>query len=298
MYVSFLHGRNSKQLINLIKPYLKDEALRKSMLDVDSASLHFQVWWLGQSGFLIHYQGQYLLLDPYLSDSLTIKYANTDKPHIRMTELVIDPSRLDFIDVVTSSHNHTDHLDGDTLIPLIQKNPNLKMVIPEANRQFVSNRIGCEFNWPIGLNVNEKISSGHFTFYGVPAAHNDLDRNEHGQCLYMGYVISFGPWTIYHSGDTLWYEGLDKLLSQFRIDVAFLPINGNKPERRVAGNLNAAEAARLGKEINARLVIPCHYDMFTFNTEDPSTFVEAAEKIGQVCKVMQCGERWTSSELS
>lgn len=267
------------------------------MLDVDPASDNFQVWWLGQSGFLIHWHGQYLLLDPYLSDSLTIKYADTDKPHIRMTELAIDPLRLDFINVVTSSHNHTDHLDGDTLIPLIEKNPEIKMIIPEANREFISNRIGCDFNWPLGLNENEKIVAGHFTFYGIPAAHNELAKNDQGQCLYMGYVISFGPWTVYHSGDTLWYEGMVDVLSNFSIDLAFLPINGNKPERRVAGNLDAQEAAHLGKEIKARVVVPCHYDMFTFNTEDPATFVEAAKKIGQAYKVMQCGECWTSSDL-
>jgi L-ascorbate metabolism protein UlaG (beta-lactamase superfamily) len=29
------------------------------------------LWWLGLSGFLIQWQGHHLLLDPYLSDSLT-----------------------------------------------------------------------------------------------------------------------------------------------------------------------------------------------------------------------------------
>ena len=57
----------------------------------------------------MQWNDHHLLLDPYLSDSLTRKYAATDKPHVRMTELVIDPARLDFIDAVTSSHNHTDH---------------------------------------------------------------------------------------------------------------------------------------------------------------------------------------------
>ena len=45
-----------------------------------------------------------MLFDPYLSDSLTAKYADTDKPHVRITERVIDPESLDFIDVATSSH--------------------------------------------------------------------------------------------------------------------------------------------------------------------------------------------------
>lgn len=278
----------------MIKPLLKHKALLQNMLDVDPASQHFQFWWLGQSGFLVHWRGEYLLFDPYLSDSLTHKYAVTDKPHIRMTELVIDPAQLNFIRVVTSSHNHTDHLDAETLKPLISANPDLTLIIPEANRDFVVKRLQCDFNWPIGLNENEKTSAGHFTFYGIPAAHNLLDKNDRGQCLYMGYIVSFGPWTIYHSGDTLWYEGMADILKPFRIDVAFLPINGNKPERRVAGNLNCKEAAQLGKEIEARWVIPCHYAMFAFNTVDPEDFVQAANSIGQPYKVMQCGERWGS----
>ena len=70
-----------------------------------------------------------------------------------------------------------------------------------------------------------------------------------------------------------------RLLKSFNTDVALLPINGNKPERRVAGNLDCKEAAELGKAINAKCVIPCHYDMFEFNTADVNEFVTEAEKI-------------------
>src|SRR5680860_1174697 len=96
----------------LIKPIQKDESLLKDILGAPQDNEQFHLWWLGQSGFLLKYQGKHLLIDPYLSDSLTKKYEGTEKPHIRMTERVIDPERLDFIDVLTSSHNHTDHLDG------------------------------------------------------------------------------------------------------------------------------------------------------------------------------------------
>src|SRR5882757_5995388 len=109
----------------MIEPLLKDDAL---LVDLKAAALdadHFHLWWLGQSGFLVQWQNHHLLLDPYLSDSLTKKYASTDKPHVRMTELVVAPERLNFIDVVTSSHNHTDHLDRETLLPLRAVNPRL-----------------------------------------------------------------------------------------------------------------------------------------------------------------------------
>src|SRR5437764_6310880 len=122
----------------MIEPALRDEAF---LNDVRSARVdleHFHLWWLGQSGFLIQWQGRHLLLDPYLSDSLTHKYAQTDKPHVRMTARVVPPERLDFIAVATSSHNHTDHLDAATLQPLLAANPDMRLVIPEANRAFVA----------------------------------------------------------------------------------------------------------------------------------------------------------------
>lgn len=253
----------------------------------------FRIWWLGQSGFLIQWKGKHLLLDPYLSDSLTKKYATTDKPHVRMSELVIQPSALNFIDVVTSSHNHTDHLDGETLISLFEQNKNIQFIIPEANRSFVANRINQPIHFPIGLNDNTNITLPNgFTVHGVPAAHNELSRDEKGQCKFMGYVIEFGNYTIYHSGDTLWHDEIITALKPFDIDLALLPINGNRPERRVAGNLEAKEAVEMAKEIGAKMVIPCHYHLFEFNTVEPDGFISEATLQKQPFKVMQIGEKW------
>jgi L-ascorbate metabolism protein UlaG (beta-lactamase superfamily) len=70
-----------------------------------------------------------------------------------------------------------------------------------------------------------------------------------------------------------------------------LPINGNKPERRVAGNLNGTEAAALAKAGDAGLLVPCHYDMFEFNTETTDEFKRACERLQQPFRVMRCGEK-------
>jgi L-ascorbate metabolism protein UlaG (beta-lactamase superfamily) len=207
-----------------------------------------------------------------------------------MCELVIDPSRLDFIDIVSSSHNHTDHLDGETLIPLIRSNPEIQMIIPEANREFVTNRIGSHLTFPIGLNDGQSVTVKGVTFHGIPAAHNEIDRNELGQCKYMGYVIEIGGKKIYHSGDTLLFDGMADLLRPFRLDLALLPINGNDPTRGVAGNLSIDEAIQLGKDIEAKLVVPCHYDMFTFNTADPKEFSAKAGVAGLNHRVLSIGE--------
>jgi L-ascorbate metabolism protein UlaG (beta-lactamase superfamily) len=83
---------------------------------------------------------------------------------------------------------------------------------------------------------------------------------------------------------------LEKKLSDFNIDLAFLPINGNRPERKVAGNLNYEEAAQIGKLAEIKCVIPHHYHLFEFNTEDPKKFKAACEKIETPYKILELGE--------
>jgi L-ascorbate metabolism protein UlaG (beta-lactamase superfamily) len=210
-----------------------------------------------------------------------------------MTERVIAPERLDFIDVVTSTHNHTDHLDAQTLTPLMRANPDLVLVIPEANRRFVAERLGCDPAWPVGLNDGESTDVAGFRLHAVPAAHENLEKDEMGRHKFLGYVVQAGPWAVYHSGDTLWYPELVAKVRPLRPRVALLPINGQAPERRVAGNLDGRAAAELAHALGVEWVIPCHYDMFEFNTAPPDQFVAACRRLEQPYVVLRNGERWS-----
>lgn len=265
------------------------------LADINGANVTddgLRLWWLGQSGFLVQWNKQHLLFDPYLSDSLTKKYATTDKPHVRMTELVVDPNELNFVDVVTSSHNHTDHLDGGTLTALLQANPRLKLIVPAANRQFAAERLQISPNRLTPVDAGESVTAGSFKINAVPAAHETVERDEQDRCRFLGYVVEVGNWTIYHSGDTMLYDTMAEGLRKWNIDVALLPINGRAPERRVAGNLWGREAAQLAHDIDARCVVPCHYDMFEFNTESPDEFIETCKQLKQPYRVVSCGERF------
>src|SRR5690349_5592924 len=146
--------------MSLIPAILKDEALVADIGSVMHDIAHFYIWWLGQSGFLLQWNKKRVLIDPYLSDSLTKKYTATDKPHERISELVIRPELLKGISIVTSSHNHTDHLDAETLTPVIKNNLGIQFIIPEANREFVAERLKCESTFPIGMNDGEQASIG------------------------------------------------------------------------------------------------------------------------------------------
>jgi L-ascorbate metabolism protein UlaG (beta-lactamase superfamily) len=273
----------------MIKPILQDEAF---LADVRTAPTdRLNLWWLGQSGYLVQWQGHHLLIDPYLSDSLTKKYANTDKPHVCMTERVVAPEKLDFIEVVTSSHNHTDHLDGGTMIPLLEANPALTIIVSAANIDFAANRLGVRSERLTPIHADgDPVTVGPFAFQAIPSAHESLETDENGDHKFVGYLIEVGGKTIYHSGDACLYEGLEERLRKWKIDLALLPINGRDPARGVAGNFTAQEAARLGKKIGAGLVVPCHYEMFEFNTVSPRGFVTTANAMDLSYRVLKAGE--------
>jgi L-ascorbate metabolism protein UlaG (beta-lactamase superfamily) len=231
------------------------------------------LWWLGQSGFLVKVDDRFLLLDPYLSDSLTEKYAGTPTPHVRMTRCVVDPARLGFVDVVTASHGHTDHLDPVTLRAVRPR----ALVCPPGLRALAFERAGVV---PRVVEVDETVGVAGFDFTAVPAEHESPGGA-------VGFVVGSGPWTLYHAGDTTAYPGLGERLRPFAPDVALLPINGK------VGNMDGREAARIAKEARAGVVVPCHFEMFEFNTASPDEFVAACAELRQPCRVLRAGERLT-----
>jgi L-ascorbate metabolism protein UlaG (beta-lactamase superfamily) len=77
-----------------------------------------------------------------------------------------------------------------------------------------------------------------------------------------------------------------------------LPINGNDPSRKVAGNLNAAEAVQLAKKCGIQCIVPCHYDLFAFNTANVNAFIAIAKEMEQPYLVLDLGGKISSQEWS
>jgi L-ascorbate metabolism protein UlaG (beta-lactamase superfamily) len=234
------------------------------VIEPSTAGTH--VWWLGQSGFLLLYEGSELLIDPYLSDTLTRKYDSTDTPHVRMTRRVVAPERLGFVDVVLSTHGHTDHLDEETLRAI-----GAPVVAPTGTVELARDRSGSEVT---GVSEGESVTVAGFRIEPVPAVH----PGDH--CV--GYVVTAGPHRLYHSGDTTWVDPGVR-----GVDLALVPINGK------LNNLDGAEGARLAHQVQAALAVPCHYDMFEFNTADPEAFVAECDRLGQPYRLLRNGERLT-----
>lgn len=271
------------------------------LADVDAAPAEpstIALWWLGQSGFLVAWNGVRVLLDPYLSDTLAARFAGSDRPHDRVAPRVVDPARLRGIDVVAATHGHTDHLDPGTLGPVVTGSPGLRLVVPEAIRALAEERSGLPPEQVLGLDAGDSVDVAGVLVAAVPAAHEAVERDEQGRCRCLGYVLDLGPWRVYHAGDTVRYEGMEELLAPLGLDIALLPVNGRDPSGRVAGNLDGPEAARLAHAIGARLAIPCHYGTFAFDATAPDAFAVEAARLGQPALVLRPGERWQATRLA
>lgn len=279
----------------MITPFRKGEALVGEMQQTVLGPNEFCLWWLGQSGFLLKAAERYVVIDPYLSDSLTRKYAGTNKPHARMTEQCMDPSDLGFVTIVLSTHGHTDHLDSETLRAIANapgRRQPLAVVLPSAIAARGAEALGEHDVRLVPIDAGQTVTAGGFGIRAVPAAHPFLERDGSGRHLYLGYVLTVGGWRIYHSGDTVWHDEVVDQATLASPHIALLPINGNIPERGVAGNFDGIEADRFARTLGVRMAIPRHFEMFAFNTASPDGFVAECHRLGVPHTVLRCGECW------
>jgi L-ascorbate metabolism protein UlaG (beta-lactamase superfamily) len=237
------------------------------------------LYWLGQAGFLVEARGQRIVIDPYLSDSLADKYRSTRYPHERMAPAPLSPDQLGEVDLVLCTHQHTDHMDTETLKPLANCLPLLKFVVPAASRELAVQRIGVDSDRLILADAGERKQFSGFELHVLRAAHETLERDENGHHRFLGYGLDFGSARIFHSGDTIPFEGQDEEIIAFAPDLALLPVNGRSTTLKAAGfagNLTMAEAIALCERCGIGTMIAHHYDMFAFNTSSAAEIEHAA----------------------
>ncbi|MBX4862861.1 MBL fold metallo-hydrolase [Rhizobium sophorae] len=258
-------------------PFDEPLAARLKMGPGDGVSLY----WLGQAGFVIDADGRRIVIDPYLSDSLAVKYRDAAFSHERMVPAPLTPDQLGPVDLVLCTHHHSDHMDGETLSLLAKRLPELNFVVPSASREFAMQRIGLDASRLIEVDAGDRKTIGSLELHVMRAAHETLERDEAGKHRFLGYGMGFGNVRIFHSGDTMPFDGQSEEIKAFAPDLALLPVNGRSEALRTsgfAGNLTLAEAITLSGRCAIAAMIAHHYGMFAFNTIAPDEIDNAAEQ--------------------
>jgi len=225
-------------------------------------------WWLGQHSFVVKTANRIFYLDPFLSDHSG-----------RQVQSLLKPPEVTNADIITGSHDHTDHIDRKALPEIMAHSPESKLIIPQAvfpnleNIELPGTRIETLDDGMVYEEENLKITA-------IKSAHEFFDREEINGYPYLGFIIEADGVIIYHSGDTCKYEGLEISLKKWRITVAFLPINGRDARRLKSGcigNMTYQEAVDLAGSVKPALTVPTHFEMFAGNTENPQLFTAYME---------------------
>lgn len=224
--------------------------------------------WLGQHTFVLKMSGTTVLVDPFLTEMDDRNVPPLFKPE----------DARGAVDVVACTHDHLDHIDP-AAIPGLTEHTSALFVAPRAHVERMRS-LGVPSDRLRLLSDEESAVIGSVRFTAVRAAHEFFEVTDEGDYPFLGYVMEGGGRTAYHAGDTLWWEGLQARLRPFRLDVAFVPINGRDARRYrddVQGNMTYQEAADLVGGLDVGLAVPAHYDMFDWNAEDPNLFGDYVE---------------------
>lgn len=227
-------------------------------------------WALGQVGVAIGGPEGVLYVDPYLTDSDGqggVLERNFPPP--------LPPEEVANASAVLLTHDHIDHTDPETILPLAAASPEARFVAPFTSRDTLVGA-GLDARRISVPTVGEPFEVIGATVTAVPSAHTELGHDPERGYPYLGYVVEWNGVTAYHAGDTVVHDGLIEALQGRRVDVAFLPINGRDYFRTrdgIIGNMDLREAAHLAEELDFGLVVPTHHDLFAFNGADPGWFV-------------------------
>jgi L-ascorbate metabolism protein UlaG (beta-lactamase superfamily) len=226
-------------------------------------------WWLGQMGFAVKLDEKIIYIDLFLSEI----------GNRRNIEPLIKPEEITNADYIFGTHDHTDHIDRAVWHQISLSSPKAKFIVPDLLVDSLSEDLNIPKERFIGLDDGVSLDIQDFKISGVASAHEFLDRDPiTGKYPYLGYVIEYKDFILYHSGDTCIYEGMQTKLKKWdKIDLMFIPINGRDAKRysnNIIGNMTYQEAVDLAGAIKPGLVVPAHYEMFDMNSADPNLFAD------------------------
>ncbi|MHC8666992.1 metal-dependent hydrolase [Bacillus cereus] len=186
------------------------------------------------------------------------------------------------VDAILLSHGHGDHV-GDT-VELAKKN-NAVVVAPFELATFLSWQ-GVNTH-PMHIGGSHEFDFGKVKF--TQAFHGSSHIDEANKTITYtgmpaGILFTAEEKTVYHAGDTALFSDMKLIGELNKVDLAFLPIGDNF-------TMGPEDAVLAAKWINAKTVVPMHYNTFPVIEQDPYQFVEKLQNC--TGKVLEAGESIT-----
>jgi L-ascorbate metabolism protein UlaG (beta-lactamase superfamily) len=219
------------------------------------------ITFIGHSSFLLQMNGRRVLIDPVFAKRLVVLRRQ------RLPGLLAE--ELPAIDLVLLTHAHMDHLDISSLRRVIRVTRRLtgktpEVVVPKGVEDLVT-RLG--FSQVHGLAWWEQIDIQGLRVTMTPCQHWGARMFRDTHRGYGGYVINSTDHSVYHSGDTAYFDGFQKIGALLKPQVALLPIGAYFPDSYRTVHTSPEEAVKAFLELGAEQMVPMHYGTFRLGRE-------------------------------
>lgn len=230
------------------------------------------VTFIGHSSFLLQIGGRNLLIDPVFSAHLVV-LRRQRRPGVLVQDL---PP----IDLILLTHAHMDHLDKASLRRVIRATRRLRgrapqVIVPRGVEDLVST---MGFSRIQGLSWWERTHAAGLTITMTPCRHWGARMFRDTHRGYGGYHIATEGHSVYHSGDTAYFDGFAEIGRRLQPEVALLPIGAYFPDTYRAVHTSPEEAVRGFVDCGAQWMIPMHFGTFPLGREPMDEPVQRLER--------------------
>ena len=204
-----------------------------------------------------------ILTDPIFGSIFTVP---------RRTELPFKKEDLPKVDVVVVSHSHYDHCDLETLKFLHERNPQIKIILPEGQARW-GRENGLTRAEDMRWWTSQKVGVTEIHF--LPAHHWSIRvPGDRMQFHWGSYAIVAGKTAVYFAGDTAYSSHFNKIAEKFPqgFAAALMPIGAYAPRWFMKSqHVDPPEAVVAAKDLRAQVLLPIHW----------ATFRQTDEKLGE-----------------
>ena len=242
------------------------------------------VTFIGHSSFLIQIAGRNVVVDPNFARWLFV-LKRQRRPGIRLSDL---PP----IDYVLVSHAHFDHLHRPSLRAIARltrwRCGRAPQIIVPRNVGDIVARLG--FSRVHEVEWWQEFREGRLSVTHTPAQHWGARMLRDFHRGFGGYVVRSQQHSIYHAGDTAYFEGFREIGRRLRPELALLPIGAYHPEHFRNVHTSPEDALQGFLDLGSRAMIPMHYGTFRLSYEPMDEPVQrlraAAEAAGVSDRVL------------
>lgn len=216
---------------------------------------------IGHSGFFIQIAGKNVLVDPNFARWLFV-VKRLRRPGLRIKDL---PA----IDYVLITHAHFDHLDRPSLRAIARSGRRRHGRAPAI---IVPHQVGdlvapLGFSEVIELKWWQSHEADGRSITHVPSRHWGARMLQDYHRGYGGYVLQSDQNSLYHAGDSAYFEGFREIGDRLHPQVALLPIGAYDPPSFRNVHTSPEDAVRAFSDLGAKILVPMHYGTFRLSHE-------------------------------